>query len=235
MRLTAQIAVFVLALGVGGLLFAQSGSKDSSTKVAPKAANPGRANAAAKKDGKARAIAITPEREAAALNFVQRNHAELADLLGYLKSSQPEEYERAIKEIFRVTERLAQIQERDPLQYELEVVAWTAQSRAQLLAARLKMGSSDELVKQLRDALGDQNDARLALLKHERQKVSDRLGKLDSDIARFESDREKVINRQLQLLTRDEAEARSPKLGAKNAAKSVKKNVSPPESKPTNE
>src|SRR3569623_1293825 len=86
------------------------------------------------------AITITPEREAAAIAFVQRNHAELAELLGYLKSSQPEEYTRAIREIYRTTERLAQIVERDPALYDLEVSAWTAQSHVQLLAAKLKMG-----------------------------------------------------------------------------------------------
>src|ERR1044072_4454752 len=115
---------------------------------------------------KAAAITVTPEREAAVLTFVQRSHAELADLLRALRDTQPSEYERAIKEIFRTTERLAQIQERDPLQYELEIVVWTAQSRVQLLAARLKMEESDELVAKLREALKAQNNARIALLKH---------------------------------------------------------------------
>jgi hypothetical protein len=175
---------------------------------------------------------ITPEREAAVLTFVQRNHAELADLLGYLKSSQPEEYERAVREIFRTTERLAQIQERDPLQYELEIAAWTAQSHVQLVAARLKMTTSEELNKELREALKKQTEARLALLKHERQKTSDRLNKLDNDIARFENDRDAVIDRQLKILTRAASEGRPAKLGTKSAAKSAKK-TGPPEKKPT--
>ena len=84
------------------------------------------------------------------------------------------------KDIFRTTERLATIQERDPLQYELEVAAWTAQSRVELLAAKLKMGLSDELIKQLREALQIAEQAKTALLKHERQRVADRLNKLDS-------------------------------------------------------
>jgi hypothetical protein len=188
-----------------------------------------------KKDGKTRpAISVTPEREAAVLTFVQRNHAELSDLLGYLKKSQPGEYERAVREIFRTTERLAQIQERDPLQYELEVAAWTAQSRVQLLAAKLKMESSDELLKQLRDGIKTQNEARLALLKHERQKAADRLSRLDGAIAGFETSREEEIDKQMKLLTRAAAEGRPAKLGTKNAAKLTKKNANPPEKKPTN-
>jgi hypothetical protein len=231
----AALIVFAAVVAFGGLLDAQSGNATSSAvsvKAGDKASPPARI-ANAKRDGKGKsAIAVTPEQEAAVIGFVQRNHAELAELLGYLKTSQPEEYQRAIKEILRTTERINQIQDRDPLQYELEVAVWTAQSRVQLLAARLKMGSTDELLKQLREALKTQNETKLSLLKHERQRVSDRLGKIEGDIARYETDREKLIDRQLQLLTRSAAEGRPAKLGAKNAAKQGKKNASQPETKP---
>jgi hypothetical protein len=228
MRLWGFIVVPLIAmLCVGGLLQAQA--------VFGQAGDAASRAAKEKKDAKAKArLAITPEREAAVLNFVQRNHAELADLLAYLKSDQPEEYERAIKEIFRTTERLALIQERDPLQYELEVALWTGQSRVQLIAAKLKMSTSEELVKQLRDALGRQNDARLALLKHDRQKAADRLERVEADIVRFEADREKMIDRQVQLLTRAAEEGRPARLNSKNAVK-VKKNTKQPETKSTNE
>jgi len=239
MRRAGQFAFAAAILALGGLLYAQAGDAENNTasvKSDTKASVAARAVGNPKKDAKAKpAIKVTPQREAAVMTFVQRNHAELADLLSYLKTSQPEEYERAIREIFRTTERLDQIQDRDPLQYELEVAAWTAQSRAQLLAARLKMGSSDELLKQLREALTTQNEAKLALLKHDRQRVADRLNKIDGEIARFESDREKVIDRQVQLLTRTAGEGRPAKLGAKNAAKQAKKNAIPPETKPANQ
>jgi hypothetical protein len=239
MRLAGQLTIVIATLAAGGLLYAQSGKVSApATGSAPAAGS-----ATTKKDGKARpAILVTPEREAAVMTFVQRNHAELAELLAVLKTSQPDEYERAVKEIFRTTERMELIRERDPLQYELEVAAWTAQSRVQLLAAKLKMGSSDELVKQLREALKTQNEAKLTLLKHERQKAADRVSKLESDIARFESDREEVIDKQLKLLTRAAAEGRPAKLtpkntalAPKNTAKQARKNVAPPEKKPANQ
>jgi hypothetical protein len=216
------VAAFLL---VGGLLCAQSGEVKGTPAAAKSefGAAPAR-TAGSAKNGKGRSpITVTPEREAAVLAFVQRNHAELAELLGYLKASQPEEYERAIKEIYRSTERLAQIQERDALQHEFEVASWTAQSRVQLLAAKLKMGASEELEKQLRAALSLQNAAKLALLRHERHKAADRVSKLDGDIARFESAGEAVIDKQLELLTRAAAEGRPAKLGAKNPAKPAKK------------
>lgn len=202
-RITTMLAT---TLAVAGLIRAQADDvQRNSVPVSPvtKASALASGSAGARKEGKARpAIFVTPEREAAVLNFVQRNHAELADLLAVLKASQPDEYERALREIFRATERMNQIQERDPLQYELEVAAWTAHSRVQLLAAKLKMGETDELLKLLRDGLRAQNEAKLSLLKHERQKAADRMSKIDADIARFESARDDVIDQQLKLLTR---------------------------------
>jgi alanyl-tRNA synthetase len=214
MRFAASVTMAVGALTAAGLLYAQS-----SPASAPAAGSA----ASARKEAKAKpAILVTPEREAAVLTFVQRNHAELAELLAALKTNEPEQYERAIRDIFRTTERLAQIQERDPLQYELEIVAWTAQSRVELLAARLKMGANDELIKQLRDALKTQNEARVALLRHERQKAADRLGKLDAEIARFETDRDDVVNRQLKVLARSGGEGRPAKAAAKLPTKQKK-------------
>ncbi len=221
MRLVLAISIAFGALAAAGLLYAQSGSATSTGPSDPKKEVSKKETP--KKETKAKpAILVTPEREAAVLTFVQRNHAELAELLAALKTNDPEQYERAIRDIFRTTERLAQVQERDPLQYELEVAAWTAQSRVELLAAKLKMESSDELIKQLRTALKTQNEARVALLKHERQKASDRVSKLDSEIARFEKDRDQAIERQLKLLVRTSGEGRPAKAAGKVPAKAKK-------------
>src|SRR5262245_27234589 len=145
---------------------------------------------------------VTPEREAAVRTFVERNHPELAELLTHLKANKPQEYERAIRELHRITERLAGVQERDRTQYDLELKLWTAQSRVQLITAKLRMGATDELKSQLRDAIGAQADAKVALLKHERNRVADPLTKIDADIAQFETSRDKVIEKQMELLVR---------------------------------
>src|SRR5262245_57903707 len=219
MRFAAALTIAIGSLAAAGLLYAQSGSTSA----------PPARSASPKKDAKAKpAILVTPEREAAVLTFVQRNHAELAELLAALKTNDPEQYQRAIRDIFRTTERLAQIQERDLLQYELEIAAWTAQSRVELLAAKLKMESSDDLIKQLREALKVQNNARVALLKHERQKAADRLSKLDSDIARFEGDGDEVADRQLKVLVRTSGEGRPAKAAAKLPAKTKKAQTTSP-------
>jgi hypothetical protein len=164
---------------------------------------PVRGGKAGPKNAKTREpLAITPEREAAVATFVERNHAELAPLLSHLKSSQPRQYEQAVREIFRVTERLAGIQERDPLLYELEVKLWTAQSRVQVLAARLSMDMTDSLKEELRGALSEQVSARLLVLKHQREQASQRLARMDRDIDQLEANRQAAIDRQVEMLTR---------------------------------
>lgn len=199
-------------LTLAGWLAAQEG-KSTPEKSAAEKAN----SAPVRSSGKAKAklaIAVTPEREAAVMTFIERNHAELGELLTHLKENQPAAYEQAVREIFRTTERLAQVKERDPQQYELEVVVWKSQSRVQLIVAKMKMAVTDTLKADLRLALAAQVDAKLALQHHERQKLSDRLTKLDSDIVRQTADREKIIDRQFQQY----AQGRGGKAGAKAAA-----------------
>lgn len=180
-----------------------SSTGNSSTGNAPSQAGvkPGAKTPSAKAKAK-QPLAITPEREAAVLNFVERNHSELSELLAHLKSDQPKQYEQAIKEIYRVTERLANVQERDPLMYELEVKLWTAQSRVQLLAARLKMGAGDSLKQDLREALSQQIDARLEVLRRQKQQAAERLAKMESDLSQLEANKERQIERQLEMLSR---------------------------------
>ena len=52
-------------------------------------------------------------REAAALAFVHEHHPELESLLASLKERQPKQYEAAIRDLFRHSERLAGYQEKD--------------------------------------------------------------------------------------------------------------------------
>lgn len=148
---------------------------------------------------KAKQLVITPEREAAVTTFVEKNHAELAALLVHLKTNQPKEYERAVRDLFRVTEKFAMVKERGDAQYDLELKAWKAQSRAQLLVARLKMtdpesADTEELKTQLREILTEQLQARIEVMKLERERTTARLEKLNQDIGKFEQNREAVID-----------------------------------------
>jgi hypothetical protein len=202
-RLTFSLAVILSLLQAAAATAQKPPMKES----------PGAQKEAAQKEAsqkealnKARQIAITPEREAAVTNFVDRNHPELAALLSHLKSKQPKEYDRAVRDLYRVTEKLAMVSERDSRQYDLELKVWKAQSRAQLLVARLKMtdpesADREEITSQLREVLSEQMQARLEVMKLDRERVTTRLEKLNDEIGRLERDRESVIDGHLKNLT----------------------------------
>ena len=143
---------------------------------------------------------LTPEREAAAITFVRQHHAELVDLLNQLKETKPAEYQSAIRELFQTSERLAQLREQDPQRYELELDAWKTKSRIQLLAARSTMSGDHSLEDQLRSALNEQADIRLRLMKLERDRVSDRLSKLDKGIDQYQQNETTQVQRQFDAL-----------------------------------
>lgn len=164
--------------------------------------------------------AITPEREEAVIKFVERNHPALLELLRPLKESQPKEYERAVRELLRVTERLEAVEQRDKHLHALELQAWTLQSRNQLITARLKVAREkhkaaqstddmppselqkiEELETELEGVLGQQIDVRIEILSFERAKAQERIEKLDKDIADMKANRNQVVAKQAQQLT----------------------------------
>ena len=79
---------------------------------------------------------FTTEREAAARAFVGLHHPELNALLDRLKPMNPVEYEKAIGELFKVSEDMAALKARDPNRYPLVLESWKAKSRVEVLAAQ---------------------------------------------------------------------------------------------------
>jgi hypothetical protein len=165
---------------------------------------------------------ITPEREAAALTFVREHHPELADLIAVLKEKQPKEYQKALRDLFRASEKLAQIHDLDKARYELELKAWKLQSRIQLLTARLTMQSNDKLRAELRTALGEQYDTQLALVRAERERVAQRLEMLDKQLANLEQRKSEAIDKQVNLLMKETKRINKEKPGTPASATGTK-------------
>ena len=172
-------------------------AKEATGKLGPKA------KAAAKVDAAkaGAAVGVTPEREAAVMKFVEQHHPELGTLLVRLKDGDRKEYDRAVRDLFRVSERLAQTHERDQSRYELELRAWQVQSRIDLLTARMRMSGGEELKSQLRQTLLEQHQIKQQLLQFERDRVAERLQKLDEQLKGIEQSREDIVEKQLRLLS----------------------------------
>ena len=146
-------------------------------------------------------IGMTKAREAAALAFVREHHPELESLLIQLKESRAKQYESAIRDLFRTSERLTVFLEKDPVRHELELKAWQAKSRVQLLSATLMMTPQDARTRgRLKQALLDESQVRRELLELEHQRTTKRLERLNSQIRSLENSAEQSAERKIKLL-----------------------------------
>ena len=163
---------------------------------------------------------VTPEREAAAETFARLHHPELAELLSRLRSSRHGEYDNAVRQLFRESERLAKLKGRDSQRYELELENWKIGSRIQLAVARLAMGETPELREELTRLLKAKITARTALVQLDRQKTAARLERLDTELANLQTDPAGQAEKELDKLLR------SAKVRAARAARQSQTNKS---------
>jgi hypothetical protein len=203
---------------------------DSAAGKAPRAGQAAPAPDVARHAGKERTRpkpppGFTPEREAAAIEFVRRHHAELAALLTQLKETDLAEYQRAVTALFRASERLAHVQERNPAAYQRELGAWKLSSRIQLLVARIRMTPEDEKLRhELEQALSARLELRCARLVEERRKLLGRLEKLEDQLREMHTQRDALVAKQLEVLLRNRKKHST-------RGKSVPRHTNPP-SKP---
>jgi len=177
-----------------------SSEKSSSAARSKSVAKDEQAEAKSKARSK-RLPGVTATREAAVTTFVRQHHPDLEALLVYLKAHRPADYAKAIRELFNASERLSRVQEQDEGRYELELAQWKLRSRIQLLVARMRMDNSEALRDQLRDALAEQVDLQLKILQRDRDRVKERLDKLEAKIERLSESKQQEAERQFHALT----------------------------------
>ncbi len=182
------------------------------------AAEPKSAPSARKDKAKSPPPAVTSEQEVEVMQFLRQHHQELADLLSRLQVSHPADYNRAVRELSHTRERLGQFEKIDRSRYDLELQSWVIQSKVQLLVARLAMSDTEALRDELRHLLEEQFDLKVRLSQIERDKIADRLKKLDGQIERLTANRSEVLEREFLSLTKS-----SEKLKAKRKEVSAAK------------
>jgi hypothetical protein len=96
---------------------------------------------------------FTEEREAAELFFVKKHVPEIVPLLEQLKKTNRDQYQQEVREIFQVTEFLADLQD-EPRRHDLELKIWTTENKAYALVAKLSTNNGDDR-KQIEGAIHD--------------------------------------------------------------------------------
>ena len=140
---------------------------------------------------------FTEAREAAALFFVRKHTPDLLPLFDQLKKNNPAQYQQEVREVFHVTELLADIQD-EPRRHDLELEIWKTEARANAVAARLGMANEDERKKAEGDLLRlarDLIDLDIQVLELKAEQAEKDLGDAREELAR--------AREQVQTQTRD--------------------------------
>jgi hypothetical protein len=136
---------------------------------------------------------FTEEREAAALFFVKKHLPELMPLLEQLRKNGREEYQREIRELFQVTELLADLGD-DLQRHDLELKIWTTENKARVLIARLSTPSEAErkaIVGQLQELARLLVNLDVDILDLKADRLDRELGEVKDEVARIRDNREK--------------------------------------------
>lgn len=151
------------------------------------------------------------EREQAAFDFAQEHHPALAKLLKQLRGMDQKEYGRAMRELYRVSERLNMLKQRNPRLYESQLALWKANSNATLLAARLQLNpGNDQLREQLKEALVHKRELQVRLMKEELERAKLRVERLERNLERFDEESQVTIERQMRQLAAPDRPMKKP-------------------------
>lgn len=218
-KMGTVLAAFVFA--AAGPSFAEE-----KTTTPPAAVKPKKAEKAAK------GPKISATRETAILDFVKTNHAELIPLLEGIKEKAPAEYSAAMIDLDRTLTRLEKIKDNMPARYEAQLVDWKMTSRIRLLTARLAFSNDPAAVEtELRTAVRERLEKRLAAQQAEREQVLQRIEKLNSSINDLSTNMDSLIDKEVTQLkaARPALQAKVPKKAKPSAT------VEPPVAKSAEE
>lgn len=160
--------------------------------------------------------------ETAALALVGAHHPELLDLLEKLKADNSKQYQHAILELYRASQRLADRKAKDPARYELELKAWNLDSQARLLAAKLTMDADPELEERLKSVLAEREDVAIALLAMDRDRLADRLKQVERQLEKRRDQHDARAKQAFEQLTKRSGKPRPKNQAAKDAQAAAK-------------
>lgn len=156
----------------------------------------------ASKNTAAPTVGSPEERSATALAFVREHHPDLVELLARLKGSNGVEYDKAIRELARTSDRLSVLRAKNPERYALELESWKLKSQIQLLSARASLAPNEDLTSELRALIERQLEVRAAQLELERSELAERLDRVEAALQTAETEHQSQLDKQLNDVLR---------------------------------
>ena len=156
-------------------------------------------------------------REEAALKFARKHHPELSRLLAQLKQMDDGKYASAVNELFRVSERLGRLQERDKEKYRIELALWKVGSRIRLRVAQSSMGNADAQREEILKLLQQRNALRVEQCELEKARLSARLERLEKQLTDLRTGGDASAERELNRLLKSVRDPAAEKAAAKSS------------------
>ncbi len=164
------------------------------------------------------APSLTAVEEQQALGFARSQHPELVPLLERLREDNPNEYRKALTDLYRAEQKLHRMADQNPERYAVALGLWNVQSRINLLAARMVRevdGTHDDALKSL---LTERRHLRIELLQLDRAKAAERVSNLDAQLHQLQQDPDADIEKELSKLKQAAAnQARAAKMNQEKA------------------
>lgn len=152
-------------------------------------------------------------RERRVLAFVAEHQPELADVLAHLERKKPDEYAEALADLDRGVLALAATRAKDERLHAIELRAWQARTRIDLLVARwLAGGGKDraQLEPALRAAVAAELDAKAEHLAYRKERSA---AWYDRQIVRLHDKRDELVAARLSTLLAPDQKKPKPAAG----------------------
>jgi hypothetical protein len=137
---------------------------------------------------------FTEEREAAARHFVKKHLPQLMPLLDELQKSNRRQYQMEVREIFQVTEVLADLQD-DKRRHDLELEIWKAENQANVLLARISAAAKpperEKAQAELRNLARVLVDLDIQVLQLQAERLERELAQAQDDLSRARQQKDK--------------------------------------------
>jgi hypothetical protein len=139
--------------------------------------------------------------------FLEDHQPELGKALAHLKGRKADEYAKAVAELAPTVTKLGNTKTKDERLYQLELEAWQARTRVDMLVARWMTGRRKDraaLEVKLREAVAAELEVRAKQLGYRKQRSA---AWYDRQIERLQDKRDELVTARLKsLLAADDAE-----------------------------
>lgn len=153
--------------------------------------------------------------------FASEHHPELARLLEHLKKSRPSEFQKAMRELNQQVQGLEKIRERNPSRYSHNLTLWRTDSQIRVLVAKWSQTNDKKLESEIRELLKERREAKLAQLELDRQRLSEQLRKIETQMGTLSSSSDEQLDHEWEQLAKKTNASR--KVGTKSLQKNATK------------